>query len=1094
MRTLNIGSAVVAVCSLIVAFGVAAPANAAPLDIRSSATPESIWSPPDDADKGGAPELKVPDEAWEPKEGDRLVASPKDAEKGIAPFGAPVGTVAGAPGVGELPWFSFQDFQLSPYSSAQVNIANGNLLVKENDFEIAAPGYALRHDRYYNGLSTARGSLGGGWHSNNGTYDVGVRDAGTYADYYAPNGAKFRFTRVGATNNYTAPAGSNLSMIRDMNSGDFRFVITNNRTGEKSKFAISGHLTATVDRNDVGEYYNISSGNIISVYNQNGRGLKLNWSMEGFLDRVEDTAGRAVEYTYDTAEPRLLSVRAVDGKVTSYTYDSSGRLATITLPSAAAATTVVTFTYDTSHRVTKVSQQPGIETTFAYTATQTTVTDSNGKTATYTKDNLGRITTTKDALNRTRSQTWTANSDIATATDGTGSNVTTYTYDGNANRTNAQLPTGAAASAAYTVGSGCSAPNTGTAFQPKCSTDDAGNKKSFQYDAVGNVLKQTDTTSSTATVEFERTYGSCPGFAGQVCTTKDGNGNVTTFLYDAEGDLTKITPPAPLGATTYTHDSLGRVTSVKDGNGNTTRYDYDVRDRIVLTTYQDGQTVTSTYLANGLEDTRVDSGGGAINFDYNHQGLILKQTGPRAGVTQTMTYDEVGNMLTYTDSGGTVTYSYDAANQLTRLQEPGGTCPASGVPAANSGCILFEYNNNALEVKRITPGGANTVTTRDATGRPTRITAKAASGVVAVDIGYTYTVPGTTNDRANVQTRVAHKEEGITAGAVTSYAYDSRNRITLAQEKVGATVTASWGYAYDGAGNRTSQVRSGATGAQAGTTTFGYNAANQIVSATGQTATWTYDGAGNQTRNGSTGVASTFGDRAETVSIGGTASGYFGQGNTDRLSSGAVAFNSSSLGLMQRTAGGATVNYSRTPAGDPLSSRGGAGGYYVQDHLGSVVGMFTSAGAYSGGYSYSPYGESRATSTNASVAANALRYIGGHHEGGGIYKLGARYYDTSLGRFTQSDPSGQEKYPYAYGSCNPVNSTDPTGLVTRACAIALLETTLGVAGAISAISALAASALGTGGLSLLAGGLYASTFVWNAFETFIAVGDAVREC
>lgn len=332
------------------------------------------------------------------------------------------------------------------------------------------------------------------------------------------------------------------------------------------------------------------------------------------------------------------------------------------------------------------------------------------------------------------------------------------------------------------------------------------------------------------------------------------------------------------------------------------------------------------------------------------------------------------------------------------------------------------------------------------------------------------------------------------AGAVTSYSYDTQNRVTAALEKTGATTTASWSYAYDGAGNRTSQVRSGSTGATAGTITYGYNAANQITSATGQTTTWTYDGAGNQTRNGSTGTSTSFGDRLEATSIGSTTSSYFGQGNTDRLSSGAVAFNSSALGLMQRTTSGATVNYTRTPSGDPVNSRGASGGYYVQDHLGSVVGMFTSAGAYSGGYSYSPYGESRAASTNASVAANSLRYISGHHEGNGIYKLGARYYDTSLGRFTQSDPSGQEKYPYAYGSCNPVNSTDPTGLVTRACAIALLETTLGVAGAISAITALALSALGTGGLSLLAGGIYASTFVWNAFETFIGFGDAVRNC
>lgn len=33
-----------------------------------------------------------------------------------------------------------------------------------------------------------------------------------------------------------------------------------------------------------------------------------------------------------------------------------------------------------------------------------------------------------------------------------------------------------------------------------------------------------------------------------------------------------------------------------------------------------------------------------------------------------------------------------------------------------------------------------------------------------------------------------------------------------------------------------------------------------------------------------------------------------------------------------------------------------------------------------------------------------------------------------LGRFTQSDPFGQEPNPYLYAGGDPVNSSDPTGL------------------------------------------------------------------
>ncbi|MFE1013775.1 RHS repeat-associated core domain-containing protein [Streptomyces sp. NPDC058794] len=42
--------------------------------------------------------------------------------------------------------------------------------------------------------------------------------------------------------------------------------------------------------------------------------------------------------------------------------------------------------------------------------------------------------------------------------------------------------------------------------------------------------------------------------------------------------------------------------------------------------------------------------------------------------------------------------------------------------------------------------------------------------------------------------------------------------------------------------------------------------------------------------------------------------------------------------------------------------------------------------------------------------------------------MGHRYYDPTLGRFSQSDPSGQEANPYLYADGDPVNRTDPTGL------------------------------------------------------------------
>jgi RHS repeat-associated protein len=1065
VRKLNVTIVGVVLTSLMATLGVTSPAYAQPAETAeveltqaeqaAADTVSEPWSPPADAADGDAPEPNSPEDTWEPVDEGRLDPAPDAAARGVTPLGAPVGTVAGKPGLGELPWFGFQDFELWEKSSVRVNLANGNLLVKANDFTTAVPGFGLRHDRYYNGLSTVAGTLGGGWQSNNGANDVGVIDGGSYIDYFAVNGAKFRFTASGSA--WAAPSGSNLSLTKDAGSTTARYVVESNKTAEKWKFSSSGWLTSTTDRNGIGETYTYNASNrVTAVTNTNGRGYSFTYDTSGRPATVSDTAGRTATYLYDSSNRLRRVTRSASGSISlveaQYTYDSTGRLSTITYP-ASVSTAVLTIEYDTSHRVTKIKQQSGgtssitVNTTFAYSAGQTVVTDPNAHAATHKIDSEGRVTEATDALGRKRSATWTTNSDVATATDAMATgNVSTYTYDGNNNETKAQLPTGAAASAAYAIGANCSAPNTGTAFQLKCSTDAAGNSRQYEYDTSGNLTKQTNTTGGGSQTEFEHTYENssrtiCGGFAGQVCSAKDGNGKVTTFAYDVDGDLISVTPPAPMGATTFAHDSIGRVTSTTNGNAHTTAYTYDFYDRNLTETYASSGTRTFTYYPNGLlssDDAGTTPGtDDTISFNYDKLGR-LTQHRLYSGFDHRYEYDAVGNMLSWEDDGGagTTAYTYDAANQLTSIKEPGGTCPPSGNPAAGSGCILLQYDNNAQEIKRTYPGGAVIDTTRDSSGRPTRIAAKAAGGTTAVDVGYSYTFPGTSVDTDAVQTRTSHKEEGITAGAVTTYTYDLKNQLTKAEEKTGPSVTASWSYAYDGAGNRTQQLRSGATGAPAGTINYTYNNANQITSATGQSTTWTYDGAGQQTRRGFGGQLASYNDRLQASTIAGTAQTYLSQGNSNRRTSGATTFDTGALGLVKSQTGSATSFFTRSPDGTALGQRSATTTYFVTDHIGSVVGVFASTGTYAGGYAYSPFGETRATGTNAAVTANPLRYIGGELDSSGLYKLGSRYYDPTLGRFTQWDPTGQDPH-YTYAGNDPINSADPSGNVAFLAPLAL---------------------------------------------------------
>ena len=234
----------------------------------------------------------------------------------------------------------------------------------------------------------------------------------------------------------------------------------------------------------------------------------------------------------------------------------------------------------------------------------------------------------------------------------------------------------------------------------------------------------------------------------------------------------------------------------------------------------------------------------------------------------------------------------------------------------------------------------------------------------------------------------------------------------------------------------------------------------------------------------------------------------FGQGNTEQLTrSNSTSYTTSTLGLAREDLGGrAQRNYTRTGTGDAVSTRFGAGSKYcyIQDTLGSVIGLFDKTGACIGGYSYSPYGETRNTITAGSATdSNSLRYISGYYDqGSGLYKLGARYYDPTIGRFTQFDPSGQEPNPYAYAGCNPINNSDATGL---SCSQAILDATLTSIGFAVALAA----SLGLGAIAVLInplGAVAVATIIDSIgigaivglAVSIIGVGEAVgaiqREC
>ena len=110
---------------------------------------------------------------------------------------------------------------------------------------------------------------------------------------------------------------------------------------------------------------------------------------------------------------------------------------------------------------------------------------------------------------------------------------------------------------------------------------------------------------------------------------------------------------------------------------------------------------------------------------------------------------------------------------------------------------------------------------------------------------------------------------------------------------------------------------------------------------------------------------------------------------------------------------------------------------YVFDSLGSVVGVTDPIGTQLvDTYSYDPTGN---ILTQTGTVPNNWQYAGGYfNQNTGLTKFGTRYYDPTLGRWTQQDPVGgslgnpDSLNRYLYAGDDPVNVTDPSGKYTFA--------------------------------------------------------------
>lgn len=921
------------------------------------------------------------------------------------------------PRVGVMPQYSFNQSQaLSDRTDMRVNPANGNLLLHERDLQIAGTGMNLAVDRWYNNLSPNTSPTGGGWVMGTG-WDVWL-DAMPNGDvlFHGPSGYVKRFKK-NSDASYKDPDGINTTLTK---RSDGTYKLKWNKSDVRMEFDAQGFLTKQVDKNDnaISFAYN-RYGDLVSITDTQGRQTTFNHDKYGYVTRMTDPSGRVHAYEQKSSAGKgvLKSYTDPAGKVTTYTYDteSTYNLSQITHPSGKATK----FAYDARFRVISVDRGGQI-TRYAYDQAgtkcdddrATVVTDPRGHKTTFCWDSDGRLDTVYDALGHKRSKEYGSNSNVLTVT-GAGGNAastaysTTGTYDANDNLTGVSQPDATKASFAY---------ESQNAYDLSKATDPQGNEQNFAYDTTGN-LQKIGTRTKAGAAETLSTFEYNPD--GTISASIDGNGHRTTYSYDAKGNPTKVTPPSPLGAMSLAHDGLSRITSMTDGKGQKRTFTYDARDRITKVAFYDSagtlrSTVSSTYDADGNRLSRSDPAG-TTSYSYDARQLLTKESFPD-GRSASYAYDPAANLSALSDPTGTVTYQYNEVNLLSALTEPGGAQ------------TTYQYNADNSLTHTTYPNGVTERREHNKAERITAIKATDATGKVLTDFSYDYLNPDT-----NAQSQLIQTMTDRVRNTTTEYGYDHLGRLS-AQTTTGS-VTESYAYRYDTNSNRLYKTTENGQ-----ETLYSYNAANQLTEADG--VTYAYDANGNLTSS-SDGWALAYNARNQTTAItppGGTkqAMTYLGAGQTELFTRDGLSYLNNGLAAGQSVARRGSDAYLRSPDGRLHSQRSGAGKHYYLfrvDPGASVAALTDQSGAVAVRYHRDPFG---APKGQTGTLANPFRLASQEYiDSLGLYKMGERWYDPKLGRFTQQDPLNQAFNPrqanrYLYAGQDPVNMADPTGLHSEA--------------------------------------------------------------
>ena len=461
-----------------------------------------------------------------------------------------------------------------------VDMVSGEFYTEETpDFLIKSRGLDLSIIRKYRSQLIYNGPFGYGWTWNHAERILPL--AGGDVLYYKNDGDALELTSNG-DGTYTCPLGS--QFVLAIESG--QYVITQNRTRQKSYFSDQGYLVRKEDRfgNTLTFGYGNTSypGQITAITDGLGRSLTLAYNSNGKVISITDFEGRSCSYLYsdissgDGLGDDLIEFRGLDyqtslDNATRYEYLSNQENVYL------------------NHNMTKYTLPGGDYLEIGYYKNDQAAyhTNAKGETFNFMYSRLNRYAETWNEEGYYRKVFFNEANDVIRVAneDGTIEQMAYDEYghhnkishtDGNGYTTTFQYyPDGAADPEAYVKKRNLYLKtdalgrtwtyqynDTNNAYAPSQATDPAGNITRFEYYTNGSLHKKIQ----------------APGYAfdasGDLVSNTNAPGFETVYEYDTYGNTTKITDPSgQYKELTYDTNSLYLVTQ-KDKRGNETQYQY----------------------------------------------------------------------------------------------------------------------------------------------------------------------------------------------------------------------------------------------------------------------------------------------------------------------------------------------------------------------------------------------------------------------------------------------------------------------------------------------------------------------------------------